>query len=224
MIVAVHEVSTSVQDIYRLDAQLQKHVQELEEFESQSKQNRQRLLTGNSKALVEEEKFRKSSKRKYEVVTEKISQTISAIQHIGAMIDVDGLTVDVSQLAQHLSPQGVDILLGKMQDKIELMHLHTSTHGIKKSSSDDASVTDIEKEKQQSLESVLRSSLKSNIRPATSGRAGTQAKIASQAVPAVFTEVKTKLSKLSGHQQGSSSTRINGENVPNRSNPNRYKA
>ena len=53
----------SLQEINKYDALLIKHVQEMEEFEIYSKQNRAALLHGNSKALVEEEKFRKNGKR-----------------------------------------------------------------------------------------------------------------------------------------------------------------
>ena len=44
----------------------------MKDFEAASKQDRMKLLSGNSKALVEEEKFRKAGKRKYEQFTERI--------------------------------------------------------------------------------------------------------------------------------------------------------
>jgi hypothetical protein len=44
----------------------------------------------------------------------------------------DGMHMDIS----HLSQQGQDLLRGKIQERIELMHLHTTTHGTKRWSGD----------------------------------------------------------------------------------------
>jgi hypothetical protein len=214
-IILLQETSIYVQDIYRLDGQLTKHMQEIEEFESQSRQNRQRLLNGNSKALVEEEKVRKLSKRKYETVTEKMSQIITSIQHIGASHDIDGAVVDVSRLAHHLSPQGVDVLHGKMQEKIELMHLHSTTHGPKKSSSDDSGV--IETERVQVVETLQRTThQRPSTRPLISGGRMVQAKLTTSATAStVIGESKSKPTKLPGPLSAASSAKGNSENIPN---------
>jgi hypothetical protein len=183
----------------------------MDDFESQSKQNRQRLLTGNSKALVEEEKFRKTSKRKYETVTEKMSLVISSIQLLGVEQHINGVTVDVSQLSQHLTPQGLDILNGKMQEKIELMHLYTSTHGKKSVNEEILLSVDCEKEKEKAQKVPGRSAAAS-----ASGtfKLAAQTKISSSISGSA--ENRVKPSKLPGPGAAMQS-RINGENIPNRS-------
>lgn len=85
------------------------------------------LNVGNSKLLIEEEKFRKNGKRKYEQLSEKLLQAAQMVHHYG-----DGFHVDCSKLS--LACQ--DLLKGKFQDRLELMHLHTTTHGLKRWSGD----------------------------------------------------------------------------------------
>ena len=46
MIASFDEVAKNVQELFRLDVQLKKQVQDMEDFELQSKQNRLRLLSG----------------------------------------------------------------------------------------------------------------------------------------------------------------------------------
>ena len=134
-------INDSIVEITRLDNLLTKHVVEMEEFEASSKQNRVALLTGNSKALVEEEKFRKNGKKKYEVLSEKIiSAHVSLLRAVGSLNGLPSGVVPGIDLT-HLSSQTVALLKGKAQEKIELMHLHTTTHGTKRWSGDKDDVT-----------------------------------------------------------------------------------
>lgn len=134
-------INDSIVEITRLDNLLTKHVVEMEEFEASSKQNRVALLTGNSKALVEEEKFRKNGKKKYEVLSEKIiSAHASLLRAVGSLNGLPSGVVPGIDLT-HLSSQTVALLKGKAQEKIELMHLHTTTHGTKRWSGDKDDVT-----------------------------------------------------------------------------------
>ena len=134
-------INDSIVEITRLDNLLTKHVVEMEEFEATSKQNRMALLTGNSKALVEEEKFRKNGKKKYEVISEKIiSAHANLLRAVGTLSGVANGVVPGIDLT-HLSSQTVALLKGKAQEKIELMHLHTTTHGTKRWSGDKDDVT-----------------------------------------------------------------------------------
>lgn len=72
---------------------------------------------------MEEEKFRKSGKRKYEQLTEKL---INAANHTQQYSEGGGLVV------ARLSAHSQSILKGKVQERIELMHLHTTTHGTRR--------------------------------------------------------------------------------------------
>jgi hypothetical protein len=121
----------ALKDVKRYDIQLSKHVVEMEDFEIASKQDRQKMLTGNSRGLMEEEKFRKNGKRKFEQITERLVQAARSAQ-----THSDGMHMDIS----HLSQQGQDLLRGKIQERIELMHLHTTTHGTKRWSGDKISL------------------------------------------------------------------------------------
>jgi hypothetical protein len=80
---------------------------------------------GNSKALVEEEKFRKSGKRKFEQISEKLLEAAKAAQLCSYECH---LPLDISSLSSH----GQDLLRGKIQERTELMHLHTITLGAKR--------------------------------------------------------------------------------------------
>ncbi len=134
-------INDSIVEITRLDNLLTKHVVEMEEFEATSKQNRMALLTGNSKALVEEEKFRKNGKKKYEVLSEKIINAhVNLLKAVGTLNGMANGVVPGIDLT-HLSSQTVALLKGKAQEKIELMHLHTTTHGTKRWSGDKDDVT-----------------------------------------------------------------------------------
>lgn len=100
-----------------------------------------KLLSGNSKALMEEEKFRKIGKRKYEQITERMIALAAILEQLAAVNDgssspVPGgpatgfVPVDFSCL----SSQGQALLRGKghWQERVELMHLHTTTHGTRR--------------------------------------------------------------------------------------------
>lgn len=115
--------SETLQEIVKYDDILSKHITEMELFEITSKQNRQKVLMGNSKALVEEEKFRKAGKRKFEQISEKLLDCARLSQTYSC-----GFPLDISKLSQH----GQDLLKGKISERTELMHLHTMTHGTKR--------------------------------------------------------------------------------------------
>ena len=117
----------ALKDVKKFDTQLTEQVASMENFEVMSKQNRQKVLSGSSKALVEEEKFRKTGKKKFGQITERLVQAARTAQQHS-----DGMHMDIS----HLSQQGQDLLRGKIQERIELMHLHTTTHGTKRWSGD----------------------------------------------------------------------------------------
>ena len=102
-----------------------------------------KLLSGSSKALIEEEKFRKNGKRKYEQITERMIAIFNVLEQLNAK---DGSSSPVpgsqsSGFMPHipvdfscLSSQGQALLRGKghWQDRVELMHLHTTTHGTRR--------------------------------------------------------------------------------------------
>ena len=132
----------ALRDIKRYDNQLSEHVNKMEEFEISSKQDRQKVLMGSSKALMEEETFRKKGKRRFEQITERLVQSARTAQSHS-----DGMQMDIS----HLSQQGQDLLRGKIQERIELMHLHTTTHGTKRWSGDKNTLQDSDLQLSQSL-------------------------------------------------------------------------
>ena len=115
--------SESLQEITKYDEILSKHITEMEAFEIISKQNRQKVLMGNSKALVDEEKFRKTGKRRFEQISEKLLDAARMFQSYSC-----GFPLDISKLSQY----GQDLLKGKISERTELMHLHTMTHGTKR--------------------------------------------------------------------------------------------
>lgn len=131
------------------------------------------LILGNSKALIEEEKFRKASKRKYEQLSEKIVSSYGQLQGllsgqaVASSVPVpmpvlapktqqqqqpqtvvpfastsavahkphfgDSLCVDVAvDCTAFLSSQAQSLVRGKAKEKVELMHLHTTTHGTRR--------------------------------------------------------------------------------------------
>jgi hypothetical protein len=103
---------------------------------------RQKALSGSSKALIEEEKFRKSGKRKYEQITERMIALAGVLEQLNARNGSSSpfpeghgppaapASVDFSCL----SSQGQALLRGKgnWQERVELMHLHTTTHGTRR--------------------------------------------------------------------------------------------
>ena len=142
-----------------------------------SKQDRVKLLSGNSRALIEEEKFRKNGKRKYEQITERIIAMAEMLEQLtataaaaspggsvgssnngggfndatttaipsasssassssgGHSVQGHQLHLDIGPLdLSSLSSQSQSVLKGKVQwqEKLELMHLHTTTHGTRR--------------------------------------------------------------------------------------------
>jgi hypothetical protein len=117
---------------------------------------------------VEEEAFRKKGKRKYELLTEKMTAAMAAVREVlvqgqgqtcgmegGAGSDCDPLagagsaemectvggvttlmgfhgTFSPDMSALGLSKVAKDLLRGKVTERSELMHLHTTTHGTKR--------------------------------------------------------------------------------------------
>ncbi len=77
---------------------------------------------------MDEEKFRKAGKKKFEHITERLVAAAKLAQQYclqSAPLDTSGLSAQ-SQLALH----------GKLQERAELMHLHTLTHGTRRWSGD----------------------------------------------------------------------------------------
>lgn len=120
-----------VNDLRKYDELLSKHVADMEAFEATSKLDRMKVLNGNSKALVEEEKFRKNGKRKYEQLADKIT---AAFGHLQAVM-VLGDHVDILSLG--LGPKSQELLAaGQKMTRMELMHLDTATLGTRRWSGD----------------------------------------------------------------------------------------
>lgn len=102
----------------------------------------QKALSGSSKALIEEEKFRKSGKRKYEQITERMIALAGVLEQLNARNGSSSpipegqgsLAASASVDFTGLSSQGQALLRGKgnWQDRVELMHLHTTTHGTRR--------------------------------------------------------------------------------------------
>ena len=81
--------------------------------------------------LVEEEKFRKSGKKKYEQLSEKMLQLYTKLNSLtsgthaasGAAVP----HIDVRPTLAALSAKGKGLLKGRFKERIELMHLQLST-------------------------------------------------------------------------------------------------
>jgi hypothetical protein len=91
-------------------------------------------FTGNSKALIEEEKFRKNGKKKYETLSEKL------MHHHQALLSLVSTPLivhfEMNSIMQTISSQAASIIRAghnhKSQERVELMHLHTMTHGTRR--------------------------------------------------------------------------------------------
>jgi hypothetical protein len=116
----------SIREVKKLDTQLTKHVIDMEDFEIVSKQNRAALLSGNSKALVEEEKFRKNGKLKYESLSKKI---LAAVEKANNLSNCGNKCIIVPLDLSFVGAQTQLLLKGFKNERVELMHLHTTTHG-----------------------------------------------------------------------------------------------
>lgn len=122
-------LSSAITQLRKLDQQLVEHIDEMEIFETKSQRDRQKsLLSGSSKLLLEEERFRKQSKKKFEGLSDQILNCVFAIRQLCA----NRCTVDFSSLSGHT----LDLVHGKAHEKTELMHLHTTTHGTRRWSGD----------------------------------------------------------------------------------------
>mmetsp|Transcript_22914 Transcript_22914/g.33487 ORF Transcript_22914/g.33487 Transcript_22914/m.33487 type:complete len:1633 (+) Transcript_22914:1-4899(+) len=141
----VDTFANAVRDMEKQDSLLEKHITDMEAFETTSKQNRQKVLMGNSKALMDEEKFRKSGKRKFESICDKLLDAARTAQaHSG------GIPLDISKL----TPQSQGLLKGKIQERTELMHLHTMTHGARRWSGERDSMPTEDLNKENSVGSL----------------------------------------------------------------------
>ena len=117
-------------------------------------------MSGSSKALIEEEKFRKNGKRKYEQITERMISIFNVLEQLNAK-DGNSSPIPGSQSSGFiphipvdfscLSSQGQALLRGKghWQDRVELMHLHTTTHGTRRWSGGGDKEKDKEKDKER---------------------------------------------------------------------------
>ena len=113
--------------------------------------------------MIEEEKFRKNGKRKYEQITERMIGIFNVLEQLNAK-DGSSSPVPGSQsngFMPHipvdftcLSSQGQALLRGKghWQDRVELMHLHTTTHGTRRWSGGGDKDKDKEKDKDKDKE------------------------------------------------------------------------
>ena len=122
-------MSSAIKQLRKLDQQLVEHVGQMEIFEVNAQQDRQRaLMSGSSKVLVEEERFRTQSKKKFEGLSDQILNCVVAIRQLST----GKCTVDFSRLSGHT----LDLVHGRAAEKTELMHLHTTTHGTRRWSGD----------------------------------------------------------------------------------------
>jgi hypothetical protein len=125
----VSALASAVRQLQKLDLELAEQVQSMETFEASSQQDRQKILSGSSKQLVDEEKFRKQSKKKFAGLSDQILNCVFAVRQLSSercKIDFSGLSPQTRELVNG----------GAVQEKTELMHLHTSTHGTKRWSGD----------------------------------------------------------------------------------------
>jgi hypothetical protein len=92
------------------------------------------FVTGNSKALIEEEKFRKNGKKKYEILSEKMINQHNVLTTLTSSPLI--VNIELSSILQTLSHQAASIVRSsnnhKAQERVELMHLHTMTHGTRR--------------------------------------------------------------------------------------------
>ena len=122
-------MASAIKQLRKLDQQLVEHVGHMETFELNSQQDRQKaLMSGSSRVLVEEEKFRTQSKKKFEGLSDQILNCAVAIRQLTASRCI----VDFGCLSGHT----LDLVNGRAIEKTELMHLHTTTHGTRRWSGD----------------------------------------------------------------------------------------
>lgn len=138
----------AIRDVKKLDSQLTKHVIDMEEFEIVSKQNRSALLSGNSKALVEEEKFRKNGKLKYESLSKKI---LAAVEKANNLANCGNKCISIPLDLSFVGTQTQLLLKGFKNERLELMHLHTTTHGTKRWSGE---IDDNDREKDEKVSEI----------------------------------------------------------------------
>lgn len=89
--------------------------------------------TGNSKLLVEEERYRKNGKKKYEALCERLLHTGGLLLLLARPDKAVPGELDVALDFGSLSAQAQGLLksrgLAEHRERLELMHLHTTTHG-----------------------------------------------------------------------------------------------
>ena len=83
--------------------------------------------------MVEEEKFRKLGKRKYEHLSDKLYNSFAAIHHL-LIVKSDLILSPILSLS-HIGQAAIKTK-GKINERTELMHLHTTTHGTRRWSGD----------------------------------------------------------------------------------------
>jgi hypothetical protein len=86
------------------------------------------LPLGNSKLLIEEEKFRKTGKKKFEQISEKLLISFNKFQLLSTT--VDGIAIELKPDLEALSEHSRALIKGKLKERAELMHLELiSSHG-----------------------------------------------------------------------------------------------
>lgn len=93
--------------------------------------------------MIEEEKFRKNGKKKYESLSEKLISAALALQSAAGGLK-GSVTIEMTPILSSLSSQGQSLIRGglhghtstKVHERLELMHLHTTTHGTRRWSGD----------------------------------------------------------------------------------------
>lgn len=76
---------------------------------------------------MEEEKFRKAGKKKYEQLSERMLQLFAKLNSLSS--GISGPHIDVRPSLDGLSAKGKGLLKGRFKEKIELMHLQLSSAG-----------------------------------------------------------------------------------------------
>lgn len=139
----LESVSDCFNELKTMDSSLIRHINELEEFEQSSKENRAKALSGNSKLLIEEEKYRKNAKKKFESITEKMVYLYAKLNALSSGAQAhssvgmsspppvqcllqESTFIEIKIDITGFSIQGQTLLKGGVsKEKVELMRLHT---------------------------------------------------------------------------------------------------
>ncbi len=87
------------------------------------------MLAGNSKLLMEEEKFRRSGKKKYEAVTDKMLSLHARLAALVSAAQGGSGSIEIKLDLSALSASGQSLLKDRrLKERIELMHLNISAN------------------------------------------------------------------------------------------------